>query len=187
MDLSNKQIQGTIMSKIKVTQSIMVSLVCSLLALASTNSYAESLDELTKKQPVTVSFFMDVEPGTKSFISQNGQIGTKQVTISKINEQLYNGKTLIVKSITVEHLSLPFPNPESYSVVALARCAIKSGSIGGFGNSSISTYGLQSNSMYYNPGLVVHLDEKHVLCVSSYIQSNEKARIFVHGILLDKS
>lgn len=174
------------MSKIKLTHTIMISMVCSLLVLASTISYAESLDEVMKKQPATVSFFMDVEPGTKSFFSQSAQIGTKQVTLSEVNDQLHNGKTLIVKNITVEHLSLPFPNPESYSVVALAQCATKSGSIEGFGNSSIATYGLQSNSVYYNPGLVVYLNEKHVLCVSSYIQSNEKVRVFVHGILLDK-
>lgn len=171
------------MFKTKTTQMILIS----LLTLASTDSFAESLSELQEKAPVTVSFFMDVDPGLTTTFSQTAQIGTQQVLLSDINAELYVGKILIVKSISVQNISLPYPNTESYSVVGFAQCEMKSLDISGFGNSSIATYGPQNNSLYYNPGLVVTLANKNfALCVSSYIQSNGTARVFVHGVLLDK-
>lgn len=174
------------MIKIKSIQAIMFSVVNISLFLVTTNIQAESLDELAKKQPVTVSFFMDVEPGTTSFTSSGGQIGTKQPGVSKVNAELFKGKTLIVKSITINNRSIPFPNPDSFSDIAFGRCT-KSLSFSGFGNASISTYGPQSNTVHFNPGLVAHLlNERYGLCVSSFVQSNETARVFVHGILLDK-
>jgi len=179
--------RNIIMFKNTSIQIMLIYLFSSLLALFSTNNYAESLSELQKKSPVTISFFMTVDQGSIALVSQSAQIGTKQVLLSEINAELHQGKTLIVKSISVENMSLPFPNPESYSVVAFAQCETKSLGISGFGNSPLSTYGLQNNSVYYNPGLVVQLTSKnHGLCASSYIQSNNKARVFVHGVLLDK-
>lgn len=175
------------MFKNNTIQTMVIYLTFSLLGFFSTNNHAESLDELQEKAQVTVSFFMTVEPNSKSLVSNGAQIGVNQGLVSDINAELYQGKTLIIKSISVENMSLPFPNPESYSVVAFGQCETKSLNIIGFGNSYISTYGLQNNSVYYNPGLVVQLISKnHGLCVSSSIQSNNEARVFVHGVLLDK-
>lgn len=174
------------MIKSKIAQIIMISLFFSLLVLVATNSHAESLDELTKKQPVTVSFFIDVAPGTTAFSSGSAQMGATQTIISEVNEQLVEGKTLIVKSISVTNFSIPFPNPDSFSAIAFGSCT-QSLAITGFGNSGIATYGSQSNTMYFNPGLVAYLpNKKNELCIKSNVQSNEKARVFIHGILLDK-
>ena len=94
---------------------------------------------------------------------------------------------MIVKSISIRNNSLPFPNPDSYSVIAFGHCDVGTLSFGGFGNSAIGTYGLQNYQVDYNPGLVVNLlNKRQQLCFKSYIQSNENARVFVHGVLLDK-
>ncbi len=157
-----------------------------MVLLIAAPASAESLEEIKEKMAETVSFFMTVEPGEKSLTSSNPvHIGDKEIPYKELMTYLHKGRTLVVKTVIVENVSLPFPATDAYSVVSLARCDVNTLATGGFGNSAIATYGLQSNPVHYNPGLLVTLlDQSDSLCVSSYIQSNETARVFIHGVLI---
>ncbi len=174
------------MSTISQTKIKLTTLLFSITLLSGSFASAESMSEIKEKASETVSFFMTVEPGEKSLVSSAPvHIGEKEVPYKEFMSYLHKGRTLVVKTIRIENLSLPIPATDAYSVVAFGQCNINDLSIGGFGNSAIATYGLQSNTVNLEPGLVATVPQSdHNLCVSSYVQSTETARVFIHGVLL---
>ncbi len=173
-------------SIIKQTKIKLSMLFLSMALMTTSPASAESISDIKEKAAETISFFMTVEPGEKSLQSSAPvHIGEKEVPFKDFMSYLHKGRTLVVKTISIENKSLPIPATDAYSVIVFGHCDINDLSIGGFGNSAIATYGLQSNTVNIQPGLVATVPQPdHNLCVSSYVQSTETARVFIHGILL---
>lgn len=131
-----------------------------------------------------VSFFATVSPS--SYVTTFGlaTIGTEQVTSQDLNRLLRpsGGKVLIVTSITGYHITPTSKAP--FSVVWLS--ARKPEAVRGWG-AGLSISGLQTTQVNYRPGLVVTLLPDESLCIESGTQSNEKARVVVHGYLMERS
>ena len=89
---------------------------------------------------------------------------------------------MIVTSITAYHITPTSKAP--FSVVDLMGC--KNGSTRGWGNGGLSISGLQTTQVNYRPGLVVTLIADESLCIGNFIQSNETARVGIHGYLMDR-
>jgi len=134
-----------------------------------------------------VSFFATVSPS--SYVTTFGlaTIGTEQVTSQDLNELLRpsGGKVLIVTSITGYHITPTSKAP--FSVVWLFALTRETKASRGWGGGGLSISGLQTTQVNYRPGLVVTLLPDESLCVRSGTQSNETARVEVHGYLMEKS
>lgn len=132
-----------------------------------------------------VSFFATVSPN--SYVTAFGlaMIGTEQVTSEDLNELLRpsGGKVLIVTSITGYHITPTSKAP--FSVVWLL--ARKPKAVRGWGGGGLSISGLQTTQVNYRPGLVVTLLPDESLCIESGTQSNDTARVQVHGYLMERS
>lgn len=132
----------------------------------------------------TVSFFATVSPDSKETSFGAVMIGTEQATSEDLNNLIgpEGGKMLIVTSITAYHITPTSKAP--FSVVDLMGC--KNGSTRGWGNGGLSISGMQTTHVNYRPGLVVTLIADESLCIANFIQSNEKARVGIHGYLMDR-
>ena len=131
-----------------------------------------------------VSFFATVSPNSYVTVFGSAMIGTEQVTSEDLNKLLRpsGGKVLIVTSITGYHIT-PTSNAPFSAVSLLAR---KPGASRGWGAGGLSISGLQTTQVDYRPGLVVTLLPDESLCIASWIQSNERARVEVHGYLMER-
>lgn len=132
-----------------------------------------------------VSFFGTVSPNSKDKTFGAVVIGAEQATSEDLNKLLRpNGnKVLIVTSVTGYHITPT--NKAPFSVVAILGLR-ENGSTRGWGNGGLSVSGLQTTQVDYRPGIVVTLMSDESLCIASFIQSNDKARVGVHGYLIDK-
>ena len=132
-----------------------------------------------------VSFFASVSPGSKETTFGAAMIGIQQATSEELNNLLRpeGGKALIVTSITGYHITPTKKIP--FSIVDLIGLS-KKGSTRGWGNGGLSIAGPQTTQVNYRPGIVVTLMSGESLCIASFIQSNEKARVGVHGYLVDR-
>ena len=131
-----------------------------------------------------VSFLANVDPDSFQKVF-TVVIGTKQATPSELNNLLRpeGGKVFIVTSITSYHIT---PRNESpFSVIGLLGLT-ESGSTRGWGAGTISVSERETTHVDYRPGIVVLLTENESLAVRSFIQSNDKARVEVHGYLKER-
>ena len=131
-----------------------------------------------------VSFFGTVSPDSTDTDFGAIVIGTKQATSEDLNKLLRpkGRKVLIVTSITAYHITPTSKAP--FSIVALL--GYRNGSTRGWGNGGLSISRLQTTQVNYRPGLVVTLMTGESLGIRSFKQSNEKARVGIHGYLMDR-
>jgi hypothetical protein len=134
---------------------------------------------------IVVSFFATVSPDSRETTFGAAMIGTEQATSEDINELIRpaGGKVLIVTSITGYHITPSSKYP--FSVVGLIGITDE-GSTRGWGNGGLSIAGLHTTHVTFKPGLAVTLTSNESLCIASFIQSNDKARVGVHGYLRDR-
>lgn len=131
-----------------------------------------------------VSFLANVSPGSNQKVF-TVVIGTKQATPAELNNLLRpeGGKIFIVTSITSYHITPKIEAP--FSVIGLLAVT-ESESTRGWGAGSLSVTGRKTTHVTYRPGLVVELTGAESLAVRSFIQSNETARVEVHGYLMKR-
>lgn len=112
-------------------------------------------------------------------------IGTKQATSEELNNLLRpaGGKVLMVTSITAFHIKPTIESP--FSVIKL-MAQTASGSTRGWGVGGLSVSGRKTTHVTYRPGMVVELVGDESLTIRSLIQSNELARVEVHGHLRER-
>ena len=130
-----------------------------------------------------MSYFETVYPSSFGSVGSL-VVGTNQASSEDLYEAIRpeGGKVLIVTSITAFHITPTHETP--FSVISLL--GVKDGSTRGWGQGSLSVSGLQTTQVNYDPGLVVQLTKGESLSFRSLLQSNDIARVGLHGYLVDK-
>lgn len=132
----------------------------------------------------TVSFLANVQPDSDQ-TGFNVRINDQSIPTSDLNAMLRpsGGMVLRVTSLHIVLLdALTLPAASDYAVVFLGALSPR-GSIDGFGAGTLSTSGGATRQIQFDPGLYVSLREDQVLTLRSQVQSNQVARVEVHGFL----
>lgn len=113
------------------------------------------------------------------------QVRDQQVSAEDFSDMLRPGGGHVFRVTSINGFLLNGPVPPSnddYAVVFLGALGLRN-SIRGFGAGTIALDGRGSNQVNFRPGLFVNLLANESLVLRSMVQSNQQARIEVHGFL----
>lgn len=132
-----------------------------------------------------ISFLANVQPDSdQTFFSI--KLNDQTITSAALNDMLRpgGGSTLRVTSIhgLLIDSQQAVPDAFDYAVVFIGAITPRA-SVRGFGAGTISVSGPTTTQINFDPGLFVNLDSDETLTLRSQIQSNQLARIEVHGFL----
>lgn len=134
----------------------------------------------------SISFQANVYPDSDQ-TAFDIRVDDQQISTNELNAMLQpeGGVVLRVTSIHALLLAGPVVVPDSsdYAVILFGRLK-RSGSISGFGAGTISAQGGATAQINLDPGLYVTLRQDEVLTLRSLVQSNQLARVLIHGHLV---
>lgn len=133
-----------------------------------------------------VTFFGTVAPNSQQIVFDSILIGAQQSTSGELNAMLQPGTdySLRITSIYANlfTLSTTTPGEDDYARINIAEIG-PGGDVRGFGNHTISLSGTGTTQVNFSPGLYADLRIRGRLGLISLIQSNQDARVTIHGFL----
>lgn len=131
-----------------------------------------------------ISFLANVQPDSDQ-TAFSIKVNEQTITSAELNDMLRPGGGTTLRVTSIHGLlidPLTIPDVSDYALVFIGAVSRRA-SIRGFGAGTISVSHGNTTQVNFDPGLFVNLDNDESLTLRSQTQSNQLARIEVHGFL----
>ncbi len=131
-----------------------------------------------------ISFLANVQPDSDQ-TAFSIKVNEQTITSAELNNMLRPGGGTTLRVTSMHGLLIdPFTIPDisDYALIFIGAITPRA-AVRGFGTGTISVSGGTTTQINFDPGLFVNLNNNETLTLRSQIQSNQLARIEVHGFL----